>query len=295
MLKKLDAGPHAQHVFAEPTPLGLIGLSIGCAALTPIAFGYSLTPAGFKTAAIYCLLFGAGCQFLAGMMNFANKNVWGGTLLTAFSFNWLFNWWVLDEAAQGRVADHGIVLAVEALFLVIFLVFTYGFGFFSKLLFAFLLDIDLLFVAKLVKATTGTRAMDIPVAVFTIGLAAIALWISFATMLNPTAGRPLFKIPGPMFLAVAKPSFDFSLRRAIFDVLYAQFREKAFEPLPFAELEKRVKEKAGERAVAPDLFYLSERGGIALTLRGGRVEDARLTADGIDAYEQDVLAKNAAA
>ena len=32
-------------VFADPTPLGLLGLAIGCAALVPIAFGLLPEPA----------------------------------------------------------------------------------------------------------------------------------------------------------------------------------------------------------------------------------------------------------
>ena len=34
----------------------------------------------FKTVAWFCLVFGGGCQFLAGIMNLANKNTLGGTL-----------------------------------------------------------------------------------------------------------------------------------------------------------------------------------------------------------------------
>jgi hypothetical protein len=52
-IRKLDLGKKHE-VFAEPTSLGLIGLAIGCAALTPIAFGHSLTPAGLKTVAMFC-------------------------------------------------------------------------------------------------------------------------------------------------------------------------------------------------------------------------------------------------
>ncbi|HEY3448790.1 MAG TPA: GPR1/FUN34/YaaH family transporter [Myxococcales bacterium] len=305
MLKKLDLGPHAT-LFAEPTPLGLIGLAVGCAALTPIAFGMSMTPAGLKTAAMFCLAFGAGGQFLCGMLNFANKNLWGGTIFTAFSFNWLMNWWGLDAATataekvgtglvySGFVADHGILLAVDTLFLVLFVFLTYGFGFFSKLLFLFLLDIDLLYVCKVVTGFTGTRALALPIALFTVGLGLIAVYIALAMMLNPTVGKALFKFPGPMFLAPAKPGFDFSIRRAIFDALYEHFRKSAFEPMPLAELEKLAKPKAGERSIVPDLHYLSERGGLALTVAGGKIESVRLTADGIDTYEQDVLRKNAA-
>jgi len=295
MLKKLDLGPHSTAVFAEPTPLGLIGLAVGCAALTPIAFGHSLTPAGLKTAAMFCLLFGAGGQFLCGMLNFANKNLWGGTIFTAFSFNWLMNWWGLDSAAGGFAADHGILLAVDTLFLVLFVFLTYGFGFFSKLLFLFLLDIDLLYVCKVITGFTGTKALAMPIAVFTVGLGIIAVYIALAMMLNPTVGRPLFKFPGPMFLPAPKPgSFDFSVRRAIFDALYQHFRNSAFEPMLLADLEKATKDKVGERSLVPDLHYLSERGGLALTVAGGKIENVRLTADGIDTYEQDVLRKHAA-
>src|SRR4051812_8510363 len=154
MIQKIELGKKHE-LFAEPTPLGLIGLAVGCAALLPIALGYTATPAALKTAAMFCLLFGGGCQFLAGMMNFANKNLFGGTILTAFSLNWVMNWWSLTSIAPGTIPDHDVVLAVDGLFLVVFLVLTYGFGFFSSLLFVFLLDIDLLYACRLVAGLTG--------------------------------------------------------------------------------------------------------------------------------------------
>src|ERR1700735_4224709 len=72
-------------VFGESTPLGLLGLAVGCAALLPIAFGRVPHDAAsaammFQTCAWLCLLFGAGCQMLAGIMCFTNKNTLGGTL-----------------------------------------------------------------------------------------------------------------------------------------------------------------------------------------------------------------------
>ena len=62
---------------ADPTPIGLICLAIGCAALVPIAFGAGLSPSGLKTAAMFCLLFGAGGQLVAGLGSLLNKNVYG--------------------------------------------------------------------------------------------------------------------------------------------------------------------------------------------------------------------------
>ena len=61
--------------FAEPTSLGLFGLAIGCAALLPVAFGVkaAFTPEALRTCALFCLVFGFGCQLIAGLMSFANK------------------------------------------------------------------------------------------------------------------------------------------------------------------------------------------------------------------------------
>ena len=163
---------NAPTIFAEPTPMGLIGLAIGCAALAPIALGVTLTPAAFKTAAMFCLLFGGGCQFLAGVMSLANKNLYGGTLLSA-----------------------------DICFLLIFSAMTYGFGFFSGLLFLFLLVIDLMYAFKVIAGLTGTAALALPIAALTIILGLLALWIAFALLLNPVAGRRLFWFPGPVFKA----------------------------------------------------------------------------------------------
>jgi uncharacterized protein len=290
MLEKIEIAKKHE-IFAEPTPLGLIGLAIGCAALTPIAFGYGLTPAGLKTAAMFCLLFGGGCQALAGLMNFANKNLFGGTVLTAFSFNWIMNWWALTSIASGTVPDHEILLATDAVQLVIFVVITYGFGFFSKLLFFFLLDIDLLYACKVTKALHATKALDLPIGLLTVALGLIALWIAFAALINPTAGRAIFKIPGPMFAAEKKSSFDWSLRNAMFTVLFEQWSSYAFKTMSFEELKSKVQAKVGERNVLPDLAYLMELGAVVVTTEEERVVNVRLSAKGIDIYEQLILKK----
>jgi succinate-acetate transporter protein len=201
--------------FGEPTPLGLLCLSIGCAALVPIAFSWfpsdpAKFPMFFKTTAMFCLLFGAGGQFLAGIMSLANKNTLGGTLLTTFSANWVMNWWALEEAAAGRAVDGSVVLAVDFTFIVIFLVLTYAFGFFSKLLFFFLVDIDLLYVFRIAKHFAGpelAKTLGYGVGVSTIMLIAIALYISFVLLVNPAAGRAVFPVSaGPMFKPTPAPA-----------------------------------------------------------------------------------------
>ena len=195
----MDAPAATSQPFAESTPVGLLGLAIGCAALTPIAFGVSLTPEALRTAAWFCLLFGAGGQLLAGLMALANKNLLGGTLFTTFAFNWVMNWWALSELAGGHVPDASVLFAVDVCFLVIFVVLTYAFGFYSKLLVAFLADIDLLYALRIARELAHTRALNVPIALCTVALGVLALWIAFALLVNPAAGRVVFPMPGPLF------------------------------------------------------------------------------------------------
>ncbi len=184
---------------ADPTPIGLLCLAVGCAALVPMAFGMSLTPAGLKTAAIFCLLFGAGGQLIAGLGNLVNRNLYGGTLFTSFAFNWVLNWWALDGLSRGQVPDATVVFAVDICFLVVFLAFTYGFGFFSSLLMAFLIDIDVLYLARIARHLGGGDWLGPVIGLCTVALAAISLWIAFALLINPVAGRALFAFPGPAY------------------------------------------------------------------------------------------------
>ena len=290
MIRKIELAGHHE-VFAEPTPLGLIGLALGCAALTPIAFGHALTPAGLRTAAMFCLLFGGGCQLVAGLMNFANKNLFGGTILTAFSFNWFLNGWALLAAASGAGLDHEILLATDATSLLLFLVITYGFGFFSSLLFVFLLDIDLLYACKVVAAVSGTHALAQPIAVLTVVLGLLALWIAFAGLINPTAGRPVFPIPGPLFFPAKKQGFDWSVRNTMFEVLFKHWTTMAFKTMPFEELKQQMAERLGDRNILPDLAYLMELGAVVVTTENDTFVNIRLSAEGIDLYEQLILKK----
>lgn len=187
--------------FADPTPLGLIALSIGCAALLPIAFGRALTPAAFLTAAVFSALFGCGGQLLAGLLNLANKNLLGGTVFTAFAFNWAVNAWVLWSLSRGAPPDHQILLATEAASLVLFVPLTYAFGFHSKILFAFLLDIVVLYVLKLIKGYGHVSGLELPIALATLVLGVISLYIALAMLVNPVVGRAVFPVPGPLFVA----------------------------------------------------------------------------------------------
>ncbi|MFH2009603.1 MAG: hypothetical protein ABI333_23625 [bacterium] len=295
MIRPITDLGQPREIFGNPVPLGLLGLAVGCVALVPSAFGYGLTPAGFKTAAVFALLFGAGCQLLSGLMCFANKNVLSGTVFTAFAFLWLVNGWAFDALSRGLVPDPAVGLATELVLLVIFLALTYAFGYLSALLFVFLVDIDLLFLVRIIKSVSGTAALNVPIGVLTVVLALLALWLAFGALINPVVGRTLLPIGGPLFKSTQSQGFDWGVRRTLFDILYAHWREHAFAELALPELRAEMERRLGEHRLLPDLHYLQEFGYVKLTGggEGQAVQSARLNAAGIDLYEQLVLRKYA--
>ncbi|NUP11241.1 MAG: hypothetical protein HOW73_34785 [Polyangiaceae bacterium] len=298
MLERYELFGPSQDRFGNPAPLGLLGLAIACGALVPIALGSSLTPNAFASAAVYALLFGGGCQLLAGLMMFANKNSFGGTVFSCFSFLWAMNGWSFWSLSQGKVPDHAVGLAVEIVLLVIFSALTWGFGHLGKMLFVFLLDIDLLFVFRIIRSVTHTKAMEMPILACTLGLGLIGLWLAFGALLNPIVGRPVFGVGAPLFYAPKKESFDWTVRRNLFANLYRQWQKEAFRPIHMDTLRQDMKSSGIERALEPDLFYLSELGFVVLKVSEAdphSIESVRLHAKGVDIHEQLVLGKYAPA
>lgn len=294
MLERYELFGPSNERFGNPAPLGLLGLAIACAALVPIGAGTALTASAFSSAAIYALLFGGGCQLLAGLMLFANKNSFGGTVFTCFSFLWALNAWSFHSLSEGRVPDHAVGLSVEIALLVIFVGLTWGFGHFGRMLFIFLVDIDLLFVFRIIRSVTHTRAMEMPILACTLGLGLIGLWLAFGALLNPLLGKPLFGVGAPIFHGPVVKRFDWTVRRTIFGVLYEQWEANAFRPVSHDGLTKLLSAKGIERSVDADLFYLSELGFVVLDTAMDdphRIVSVRLHAKGVDIHEQLVLNK----
>jgi uncharacterized protein len=192
--------------FADPTALGLFGLAIGCAALLPIAFGMksAMTVDALRTASWICLLFGGGCQFLAGLMSFANKNMLGGTLLTTFSFNWVMNWWALDGLAQGKPASSAIILSVDLCFVLIFFAMTYAFAFYARVLVVFLLDIDAIYMLRITREVFHVQT-GLAIAIATVALMAIALYIAVSLVLVSASGKSVLPLGPPVLKGAGPP------------------------------------------------------------------------------------------
>ena len=278
MIRKVDIGlSPTREPLGNPTPLGLLGLALGCAALTPAGFGYALTPGGFTTAALWALLFGAGCQLVCGILSFVNRNTFGATLFTAFSFSWMETAWSFYSVAKGFVPDHSVVLATEIALFVIFAVLTYGFGYFTSVLFAFLVDVDLLYACRIGRSLTGSLAWNPAIGILVVIMGVLALWLAFAALINPVAGREIFKLGSPLFHPPKKKSFDWRIRYNLFEILYRHWQKRAFAKMPFADLCAAMAEAVGPDDIVPVaelrsyLVAAIERGiGRALAKRAGR-------------------------
>jgi uncharacterized protein len=106
---------------ADPAPLGL-------AAFALTTFLLSAANAKLMNAATggawlgYALAYGGGCQLLAGMWEFRNKNVFGATAFSTYGGFWigLFLWarFVLPGATSTSAANHdlGWILLAFAIF-----------------------------------------------------------------------------------------------------------------------------------------------------------------------------------
>jgi succinate-acetate transporter protein len=120
-----------------------------------------------------------------------------GTLLTTFSFNWLMNFWALDQMAHGKVPDANVIAAVDVAFVCIFVVLTYAFALVSKALFLLLVDIDVLYALRIVHHFAHAPVTS-GIALATVALGGIAVYIALAVLLNEASGAVLLPLGAPV-------------------------------------------------------------------------------------------------
>src|ERR1700733_4977957 len=106
---------------ADPAPLGLAAFALTTFLLSGANAGWMGAATGSAWLG-YALAYGGGCQLLAGMWEFRNKNVFGATAFSTYGGFWigLFLWvqFVAPHAASASAADHdlGWILLAFAIF-----------------------------------------------------------------------------------------------------------------------------------------------------------------------------------
>ena len=116
----------------------------------------------------------------------------------------MINWWVLDGLSRGQAADATVVFAVDVCFLIVYLVFTYGFGFFSSLLMAFLVDIDVLDIARIARHLGGGDWLGPVVGICTVAFGGHLAVDGVRAAHQSCRGAGRVRIPGPGVSATGK-------------------------------------------------------------------------------------------
>ena len=102
---------------ANPTPIGLMGLAFGCAALAPSELG--LTDVSNPVIWIWMLLTAGVLQIYAGAADLINRNLLGATAFTIYGTLWLISAWQLGASPASGPSD----VLVKGFVYIIFLMF----------------------------------------------------------------------------------------------------------------------------------------------------------------------------
>jgi uncharacterized protein len=189
---------------ADPGPLGL-----GAFALTAFiisahnAFGQRTVPAlAFMEVAVF---YGGLAQFMAGMFEFRNRNVFGATAFTTYGAFWLGLAAFVGLLLVGKVAAADIAPALGWI-LVSFVIFnSYMLLWSSRLstaMFAFFLAVE---VTGILLAIGNFNKDDAGAGMTAVGgyvgilAAAVAWYTSAAGVVNEMAGRPVIPVGGPLW------------------------------------------------------------------------------------------------
>lgn len=178
--------------FAEPAPLGLIGLAVGALVLGLTDLGLFN---GNKSLMIpWTLFLGATAQFVAGIMDFKRKNIFGGTAFTTYSLLWyavsLTLYIAIWEGDIGiDMAHYGYGLTG---FLIFSLVMTVAALMTNKALFAILVGIDVAIAALIPHTLLGTPAW--PVGVALLYVSGASFYTAAGVLLNTMAGKTVLPL-----------------------------------------------------------------------------------------------------
>ena len=78
---------------AEPAPIGLFGLAMGCLLLMFVDFGYT---SGQLMLIPWIFLLPATLQLIAGIFDFLRHNIFGGTAFIGYAFfGMVFRWFII--------------------------------------------------------------------------------------------------------------------------------------------------------------------------------------------------------
>jgi uncharacterized protein len=287
----------------NPTPIGLMGLALGCAALAPAELGLTATadPMIWR----WMLLTAGALQIYAGIVDIINRNVLGATAFTVYGMLWALSAWQLGGGAALGASDP----AVKGFIYLVFLLFTsymaIGFATVSRTLTVVFLAFIVIFAIEILAAFLPAMhgAASLVAGLLHLLAALLCIWAAAGSVVNPLLGRNLFEQGAPFLVShgPAPEADDFeslirhqSLRRRIVAAMYHFWERHAWDWVSTQAVSEEVGLPPAE--LAPDFWYLFERGFVSLDeehmrARPSEPKMVRITAAGIDYYRELQMGK----
>jgi len=174
---------------ADPGPLGLAGFGVTTCILSLINAGVA-SAADIGVVLGLALTFGGGAQLLAGMWEFRKGNTFGATAFSTYGAFWLALVYILNTSPKANLGWFLLFFGLITLFL------WFGSFYLSRALFLVFLT---LWIAFLFLALHAFGALGSQVGGW-VGLVCglLALYTSFATVINTTAGKVVLPLGSPV-------------------------------------------------------------------------------------------------
>ncbi|MDP9727181.1 acetate uptake transporter [Alicyclobacillus tolerans] len=174
---------------ADPGPLGLAGFGITTCILSLINAGI-VSSSAIGVVLGLALAYGGGAQLLAGMWEFRKGNTFGATAFSSYGAFWISFYFIVKSGTTAGLGVYLLFFGILTLFL------WFGTFYLSRALFFVFLC---LWIAFFLLALNGFHLMSSTAGGY-VGLLCgiLALYTSFATVINATAGRTVLPLGKPM-------------------------------------------------------------------------------------------------
>lgn len=293
-----------EEFLGNPTPIGLMGLAFGCAALAPAEIGWTLP--NDPRIWLWMLLFGGALQIWAGVVDLINRNVLGATAFTLYGALWL-----ISGLQMGIPSDPMVKVYIYIFFLAFTVWMTIGFMTVSLNLSIVFVDFIFIFLLEIAAGIQPSLHHSVSPIVGVLHLAAAVqvVWAAAGGVLNSLLGRNLFVQGEPPLHRQRQDenassdsiSNDFGslrhhleLREQIVRVLYQWWEENGDAWSSSLDICGRLNRTAS--ALRPDFWYLYRKAYVEMDEREyeehpDAPKKVRLTASGIDYYGQMQMRK----
>ncbi|MDQ0189337.1 acetate uptake transporter [Alicyclobacillus cycloheptanicus] len=173
---------------ADPGPLGLAGFGITTCILSLINAKVA-SPEGLGVVLGLALIYGGGCQLLAGIWEFRKGNTFGATAFSSYGAFWIAFWLILHFAPKAPLGWFLLFFGLLTFYL------WFGTFYLNQALFWVFLT---LWIAFVLLALNGFGVMSSQAGGW-VGLLCglLALYTSAATLINTTAGHTVLPVGKP--------------------------------------------------------------------------------------------------